>query len=178
MSQHAKDRFGSDASREQDAVPIDRLAHHGAGEDEPQQPETLAELEAFGGLRDAERNAGDATDIHAQELAENASNALSSGETTAGSNAEMSAQVRRAAHAARVREMRRQSEHERVPMNPGEALHSLEEQGFSEDEALGLLAITGRLDESAEAREAEATLQRLRFTRWLVEQGKLDEWTT
>lgn len=49
----------------------------------------------------------------------------------------------------------------------------LESQGFSEDEALRLFDISKRLENSSEAREA----RRLRFTRWLVEQGILDEFS-
>jgi hypothetical protein len=49
----------------------------------------------------------------------------------------------------------------------------LESQGFSETEALRLIDISKRLERSAEAREA----RRLRFTRWLVEQGILDEFS-
>jgi hypothetical protein len=49
----------------------------------------------------------------------------------------------------------------------------LESQGFSEVEALRLIDISKRLESSAEAREA----RRLRFTRWLVEQGILDEFS-
>lgn len=53
------------------------------------------------------------------------------------------------------------------------AVVELESQGFSEDEALRLIDISKRLESSTEAREA----RRLRFTRWLVEQGILDEFS-
>ncbi|HEU0028865.1 MAG TPA: hypothetical protein VFQ25_17300 [Ktedonobacterales bacterium] len=53
------------------------------------------------------------------------------------------------------------------------AVVELESQGFSEVEALRLIDISKRLESSAEAREA----RRLRFTRWLVEQGILDEFS-
>ena len=53
------------------------------------------------------------------------------------------------------------------------AVIELESQGFSEVEALRLIDISKRLESSTEAREA----RRLRFTRWLVEQGILDEFS-
>jgi hypothetical protein len=56
-------------------------------------------------------------------------------------------------------------------------LHELEAQGFTPDEAQRLLYISDRLSSSREAREAEATLRRLRFTRWLIEHGVLDEFS-
>jgi hypothetical protein len=59
----------------------------------------------------------------------------------------------------------------------GEALHDLEAKGFTPDEARRLIDITARLAQSAEAREAEATRRRLHFTRWLLDHGRLDEWS-
>jgi hypothetical protein len=53
------------------------------------------------------------------------------------------------------------------------AITELESQGFSADEALRLIDISKRLENSTEAREA----RRLRFTRWLVEQGILNEFS-
>jgi len=53
------------------------------------------------------------------------------------------------------------------------AVVELESQGFSEVEALKLIDISKRMESSTEAREA----RRLRFTRWLVEQGILDEFS-
>ncbi|HEX9037971.1 MAG TPA: hypothetical protein VF808_13385 [Ktedonobacterales bacterium] len=53
------------------------------------------------------------------------------------------------------------------------AVIELESKGFSEIEALRLIGISKRLENSAEARQA----RRLRFTRWLVEQGILDEFS-
>lgn len=50
---------------------------------------------------------------------------------------------------------------------------ALESQGFSADEALRLIDISKRLEHSTEAQE----LRRLRFTRWLVEQGILNEFS-
>jgi len=57
------------------------------------------------------------------------------------------------------------------------ALLELEAQGFTEDEALRLITISGRLASSREARESQATLRRLRFTRWLIDRGILDEFS-
>ena len=56
-------------------------------------------------------------------------------------------------------------------------LLELEAQGFTEDEALRLLIVSGRLAGSREARESQATLRRLRFTRWLIDRGILDEFS-
>ena len=56
-------------------------------------------------------------------------------------------------------------------------LQELEAQGFTPDEAQRLLYISDRLSTSREAREAEATLRRLRFTRWLIEHGMQNEFS-
>ena len=53
----------------------------------------------------------------------------------------------------------------------------LESQGFSADEVRRLVLVSDRQASSAESRIAEATLRRLRFTRWLIEHGVLDEWS-
>src|SRR5262249_35680149 len=53
----------------------------------------------------------------------------------------------------------------------------LEAQGFTHDEAIRLIHVSNRAATSGEALEAEAILRRLRFTRWLVERGLLDEWS-
>lgn len=57
------------------------------------------------------------------------------------------------------------------------ALHTLEAQGLTEDEAVRLIHVSDRMKTSCEAREAEATMRRLRFTRWLIQQGMLDEFS-
>ena len=57
------------------------------------------------------------------------------------------------------------------------ALHDLEAQGFTEDEAVRLIHVSDRLKTSREAREAEVILRRLRFTRWLIQQGMRDEFS-
>ncbi len=57
------------------------------------------------------------------------------------------------------------------------AVHTLEAQGFTADEAIRLIHVSDRLKMSREARESEATLRRLRFTRWLIQQGMLDEFS-
>jgi hypothetical protein len=56
-------------------------------------------------------------------------------------------------------------------------VHELEAQGFTTDEALGLIHVSENLSSSREARDAEATLRRLRFTRWLIAHGILDEFS-
>lgn len=56
-------------------------------------------------------------------------------------------------------------------------VHELEAQGFTPDEAIRLIHVSDRVATSREAREAEAELRRLRFTRWLVERGVLDEFS-
>lgn len=58
-----------------------------------------------------------------------------------------------------------------------EAVAQLQSQGFTPDEAIRLIHVSGRAATSREAREAEATLRRLRFTRWLIEHGLLDEFS-
>jgi hypothetical protein len=63
---------------------------------------------------------------------------------------------------------RRESAHE-------EPLAGLEAQGFSEGEAARLLEVSARAAYSTEARESEAVMNRLRFTRWLVERGLINE---
>jgi hypothetical protein len=57
------------------------------------------------------------------------------------------------------------------------AIEALAAQGFTTDEVLRLIRFSGRLANSHEARESEATLRRLRFTRWLIEHGVLDEFS-
>lgn len=58
-----------------------------------------------------------------------------------------------------------------------EEVSELEQQGFTEDEALQLISVSERVAHSGEAQEAEAALRRLRFTRWLIEHGVLNEFT-
>jgi len=58
-----------------------------------------------------------------------------------------------------------------------EALRQLASQGFSPDEAVRIINLSERLANSRDAREAEAAMRRLRFTRWLVERGVLDEFS-
>jgi hypothetical protein len=54
-------------------------------------------------------------------------------------------------------------------------LAGLAAQGFSEGEAARLLEVSERAAYSAEARESEAVMNRLRFTRWLIERGLINE---
>jgi hypothetical protein len=56
-------------------------------------------------------------------------------------------------------------------------LSELEAQGFTEDEAYKLIHVSDRIANSRETREAEAIIRRLRFNRWLFEQGKLSEFS-
>ena len=65
----------------------------------------------------------------------------------------------------------------REPAEDADVLGELEQRGFTTDEAIRLVHASARIATSKEAREAEATLRRLRFTRWLVEQGMLDEFS-
>lgn len=64
-----------------------------------------------------------------------------------------------------------------TPRDPQAELAELETQGFTPDEAARLLYISDRLAHSQEAREAEAVMRRLRFHRWLVESGRLTEFS-
>lgn len=66
-----------------------------------------------------------------------------------------------------------QGEHEESE----EDLDELEAQGFTRTEALRLIHVSDRISHSSEAREAEAVLRRLRFQRWLLERGLLDEFS-
>lgn len=56
-------------------------------------------------------------------------------------------------------------------------LHALEALGFTEDEAVRLIEVAVRITNSDEVRDAEATRKRLQFTKWLIDQGKLDEFS-
>src|SRR5690242_2179023 len=65
----------------------------------------------------------------------------------------------------------------RDPVEDADVLGELEQRGFTTDEAIRLVHASARIATSKEAREAQATLRRLRFTRWLVEQGMLNEFS-
>jgi len=71
----------------------------------------------------------------------------------------------------------------RVESQPSKAaidettLSELQAQGFTEDEAYHLIHVSDRVANSLETREAEAVIRRLRFNRWLFEQGKLSEFS-
>jgi hypothetical protein len=56
-------------------------------------------------------------------------------------------------------------------------LSELQAQGFTQDEAYHLIHVSHRIANSRETREAEAVIRRLRFNRWLFEQGKLSEFS-
>ncbi|MGH2517757.1 MAG: hypothetical protein ACRDHP_19085 [Ktedonobacterales bacterium] len=70
-----------------------------------------------------------------------------------------------------------QSAHQSDESDETLVVAELEAQGFTADEAVRLVSVSGRVATSREAREAEATLRRLRFTRWLIERGVLDEFS-
>lgn len=53
----------------------------------------------------------------------------------------------------------------------------LEAQGFSPEEAERLIEVSKRLESSAEALASQAEMKRLRFAQWLVERGRLDEFS-
>jgi hypothetical protein len=53
----------------------------------------------------------------------------------------------------------------------------LTSQGFTAEEVRRLIVISSRAATSAEARAAEEQMRRLRFTRWLIDHGVLDEWS-
>jgi hypothetical protein len=71
----------------------------------------------------------------------------------------------------------------RVESQPSKAavdestLTELQAQGFTVDEANQLIHVSDRVANSLETREAEAVIRRLRFNRWLFEQGKLSEFS-
>ena len=71
----------------------------------------------------------------------------------------------------------RNDEHEEQPaaVPPTEA--DLASRGFTPDEVSRLVIVSNRQAQSDESQIAEATLRRLRFTRWLIEHGMLDEWS-
>ncbi|HEY7984885.1 MAG TPA: hypothetical protein VID73_11995 [Ktedonobacterales bacterium] len=66
-------------------------------------------------------------------------------------------------------------EEEPAPVAPSE--DDLERQGFTTDEVRRLVLVSKRQEDSTESRFAEAAMRRLRFTRWLIEHGRLDEWS-
>lgn len=59
----------------------------------------------------------------------------------------------------------------------GDLEGDLESQGFTPDEVRRLILILDQLARSQESQDAEAELRRLRFARWLIERGVLDEWS-
>jgi len=175
MSQQAQDTFGNetprehgqgcnqglDHSREDTVVPIEQATQGTRGHTPIEgMDQTLRELHT----------------VATQATGESALDVPTSETTSEATNAQMSAALREAAREAHIRDLRARRKH-LAPLSSDSTVHELEGQGFTEDEALRLIAITGRLEDSAEAREAAATLHRLRFTRWLVEHGKLDEWS-
>ncbi len=155
MTHHTNDTFGNEASRPQDAIPLEETRHNPA-EPESQPPGDLKDLAELA------------------ETSQERSQASPAGETPP---ARAQAQRPPRRKSARAKKARAQQS---APLDANDALqdlHDLAACGFSEDEARRLIDISDRVTQSAEAREAEATMRRLRFTRWLVEHGMLDEWS-
>jgi hypothetical protein len=150
MTHHTNDTFGNEASRPQDAIPIEEAKLT------PADPQ--AEVSS------------DLTDL--AELAETSHEQTPASPADATPPAAAQQPPRRKSVRAKKARARQPS-----PQDASGALQDLEERGFSEDEARRLIDISDRITQSAEAREAEAMMRRLRFTRWLVEHGMLDEWS-
>jgi hypothetical protein len=84
---------------------------------------------------------------------------------------------RRRARADGVIKLRQPAEAAKELPENDYARDELRAQGFTEDEAARIIDLSTRLSSSREAREAEAALRRLRFTRWLIQHGVLDEFS-
>lgn len=162
MTQHTNDPRGNEAPRPQDAIPIDDAGRH------PAEPEK--ELPA---AREGEQ---------AEDLKGLAGLAPSTASGAADEKPRAPRRPRRASSSKRVDEPSEgtrpeSAQPEVIAAGDGDDLHDLEVRGFTPDEARRLIDITARLNQSSEAREAEATRRRLAFTRWLVDHGRLDEWS-
>lgn len=59
---------------------------------------------------------------------------------------------------------------------PTFTVEALEAQGFTSDEVASLMGLTVKIANSNEVREEQAIIRRLRFQRWLIEHGRLDEY--
>lgn len=59
---------------------------------------------------------------------------------------------------------------------PVTTIAGLEARGFSATEVASLLDVTQRVANSSEVREEQAIMRRLRFQRWLIEHGRLNEY--
>ncbi len=152
MTHHTNDTFGNEASRPQDAVPIDEAGRLPAGAHTEPHAETTGDLKELADLTSA------------------------TPATTPDETKPVGARGERRTRRKADRTSASQPQ-ESVAAQTGDALHDLEAQGFTADEARRLVDISDRLDESTEVRESEATLRRLRFTRWLLDHGRLDEWS-
>jgi hypothetical protein len=144
MNQHTNDPSGNEASRPQDAIPIEEAKQPPAERADHDRLENLAELAGTPPAPAEHATAPKPADRTTRRKSPRAGK----------SPAKQPAQLDRRG-----------------------TQRDLEARGFTEDEARRLIDISGRLAESAEAREAEATARRLRFTRWLVEHGRLNEWS-
>lgn len=156
MNQHTNDTFGNEASRSHDAVPIEQSIGEPVPTPTENSTETTDLRDLAGQTAPTDPDNDDAPRTNRRPRSPRSAN-------------------RRPREAGKAADEVR--EEPSAPQPTVESLHDLEGQGFTEEEALRLIAIRGRLDHSSEAVEAEATLRRLSFTRWLVEHGKLDEWS-
>jgi hypothetical protein len=149
MTQHTNDAFGDETSRP-DALPNalpDATSDISSAE---QKPDEAAETEA----------------------------ASARSEAPAAETPPLRTSPRKPSRAHQAKDAETGAEPAERPATPAsDPLQDLEAQGFSPAEARRLIYISDRVGQSAEARESEATLRRLRFTRWLVEHGMLDEWS-
>ncbi len=155
MTHHTNDTFGNEASRPQDAIPAIPI-------EETQHTPADPQSEPPGDLKDLAELA---------ETSQERPQASPPGETPRTRSVGQKTPRRKTTRAKKPR-TRQPS-----PQDASNAVHDLEERGFTEDEARRLIDISDRITQSAEVREAEATMRRLRFTRWLVEHGMLDEWS-
>lgn len=64
-----------------------------------------------------------------------------------------------------------------TPREQALTVEALEAQGFTPEEVASLMGVTVRVANSKEVRDEQAIFRRLSFQRWLVEHGRLDEYT-
>jgi hypothetical protein len=155
MTHHTNDTFGNDASRPQDAIPLEEAKR------------TSADPQA-----EPSRDLTDLSELAESSHEQSRANQASPTDEPLPARKEAQRTSRRKTAGAKKPRARKPS-----PQAATDAVHDLEERGFTEDEARRLIDISDRITQSAEAREAEAMMRRLRFTRWLVEHGMLDEWS-
>jgi hypothetical protein len=125
-------------------------------------------------LNDGEEEEAPTRPIDEPERHEELRDSVSADETASRADKQMTANAapRRQRRDTRedLPEAQANSKSEDSVVSPEEAdLRELEEHGFTRDEATRLIELSVRIN--------EATLKRLQFTRWLVEQGLLDEFS-